>query len=92
MSYHLSQLKNISKNLRGMSHHIMPHHTFSLKNNSKIQENHFMSCHLSQLKNNSENSSSMPQHHMPCHLFILKNNSKKSRESPRATSIFSIKK
>jgi hypothetical protein len=63
----------------------MPH--FSIKNNSKIQENHIMPYHLFLLKNNLKNSSSMLRHISP-----LKNKSKNSRKSPHPASYFSIEK
>jgi hypothetical protein len=66
MSCHLSLLKNISKNLRSMSHHLMPHHLSPLKNNSKNQENHLLPHHLS-IENNCKNSKKITW----CHITFL---------------------
>jgi hypothetical protein len=79
MSCYLSPLKNISKNLRNMPHHLSQLIFF--------QENHLMPYHISPLKKDSENSSSMLRH-----LSLFKNNSKNSTKSTHATSPFSIEK
>jgi hypothetical protein len=53
-TYHLSLLKNNSKNLSSMPHHLMPCHIFYWKIILKIQENHLIPRHISLLKNNSK--------------------------------------
>jgi hypothetical protein len=88
----LSPLKNISKNLRSMSHYLMPYDLSSMKIILKIQEKHLMPHHLFPLKSNSENSCTMSHHLMTHHISLLKNNSKNSKKSPHGISPFSIEK
>jgi hypothetical protein len=60
MSYHLSSLKNNSKNLRKSPHATSP---FSSENNSEKSSSvayHLMPRHLSLLNNNSKNSRKSP--------------------------------
>jgi hypothetical protein len=80
MSHHISLLKNNSKKLRCIPHHLMPHHVSPLKIILKIQGNHLIPGHISPLKNNLKNS-------RKC---IIK--FKEHATSPYATSSFSIEK
>jgi hypothetical protein len=67
MSPHLSPLKNISKNLRSMSHHLPPS-----KNNSQNSRTSPHATSLFSIEFFYENSSSMSHQLMPHHLSLLK--------------------